>query len=571
MRILLLADIHANWPALQAIQEPFDVCLVLGDLVDYGLEPAPCIDWVRQKASHAVRGNHDHSAAHNVPVTGKVGYRYLTAVTRPITQEKLQGEDRRYLASLPVTCTLTLNQVRYLLVHATPRDPLDEYAVADADFWARRLHNVDAQVICVAHTHFPYVLEIGDKLVINPGSVGQPRDGDPRAAYAIIDNQRVELKRIDYPVDQTIRTVLESSLPEPAKGLLTEVFRTGSLAKPDSDKQKGQLETPPDNGRTVIYEAPPVETTQVFEDPDAAALSPAARAKFPPGATLGDYRLLQKLGAGGMGDVYKAQQISQQRLVAVKVLDKHLAAKPTFLQRFLRESQLMARLDHPNILRCFEAKEVHGTHYIAMEYVDGGTVEEWLKKRGKFTIGDALFLILSSARGLQHAHAQRLIHRDMKPDNLLLTRAGAVKVADLGLAKTLGEDFSLTRTGTVAGTPNYLAPEQARDAKRVDGRTDIYALGGMLYRFLTGEFPFKGNNVVDLIQAKEKGTFPSARRINPEVPDALERILNKMLAKNPDQRYQSCGELLADLEGLGLASQRLSFLRGEEIEILVPQ
>ncbi len=238
MRILLVADIHGNWPALQAINEPFDVCLVLGDLVDYGLEPGPCIEWVRNKATLAVRGNHDHGVAQHVKVYGKSGFKYLTTVTRSVTQERISQEDRRFLATLPISRRTTLENVRFLMVHATPRDPLDEYAIADADFWARRLHDVDANVICVGHTHYPYVLEVGDKLVINPGSVGQPRDGDPRASYAIIENQRVELKRIEYPVETTVETVLESPLPEPAKALLVEVFRTGGLAKPDSGKFK---------------------------------------------------------------------------------------------------------------------------------------------------------------------------------------------------------------------------------------------------------------------------------------------------------------------------------------------
>ncbi len=234
MRILLLADIHANWPALQAIKEPFDACLALGDLVDYGLEPTPCIQWVRQRATHAVRGNHDHGVAQFVKVQGKNGFKYLTGMTRELTQERIGAEERRFLAALPVSKRVTIDGVKFLLVHATPRDPLDEYAIADAEFWSRRLAGIDVQVICVGHTHHPYILEVGDKLVINPGSVGQPRDGDPRAAYAIIDNQRVELKRIEYPVEETVATVLESTLPEPAKSLLAEVFRTGGLAKPDS-------------------------------------------------------------------------------------------------------------------------------------------------------------------------------------------------------------------------------------------------------------------------------------------------------------------------------------------------
>lgn len=240
MRILIVADIHANWPALKAINEKFDVCLFLGDLVDYGLEPAPCIEWIRQNATYAVRGNHDHGVAQNVKVVGRNGFKYLTGVTRQLTMERVSAQDRRFLGSMPVTKRIAVENTRFLMVHASPRDPLDEYAIADVDFWQRRLQDVDAQVICVGHTHHPYVLEVGDKLIINPGSVGQPRDGDPRASYAIIDNQRVELKRIEYPVEETVQTVQESPLPEPAKALLVEVFRTGGLAKPDSGKQKAE-------------------------------------------------------------------------------------------------------------------------------------------------------------------------------------------------------------------------------------------------------------------------------------------------------------------------------------------
>jgi len=227
MRILLLADVHGNWPALQAIQEPHDVCVCLGDLVDYGLEPAPCLGWVRQNVRHVVRGNHDHAVAQDVRVVGRTGFKYLTGVTRPLTRERLTEDDLRYLSRLPVSLTTTIDSTRFLLVHATPRDPLDEYAPADAEFWSRRLADVEADVVCVGHTHQQYVLEIGGKLVINPGSVGQPRDGDPRAAYAVIEDNRVELKRVEYPVEDAVRPILDSSLPDQAKELLAEVLRRG--------------------------------------------------------------------------------------------------------------------------------------------------------------------------------------------------------------------------------------------------------------------------------------------------------------------------------------------------------
>jgi putative phosphoesterase len=231
MRILLVADIHGNWPALQAINEPHDVCLCLGDLVDYGLEPAPCIEWVRQHARYTVRGNHDHGVAQNVTVFGRNGFKFLSGVTRALTRERLSADDVRFLSRLPVSRMVTLNETRFLLVHASPRDPLDEYAPAEVDFWTRRLQNVDADFICVGHTHLPYVLEVGDKLVINPGSVGQSRDGDPRAAYAVIEDYKVELKRVEYPIEDAVRPVQESSLPDLAKEMLIEVLRTGENGK----------------------------------------------------------------------------------------------------------------------------------------------------------------------------------------------------------------------------------------------------------------------------------------------------------------------------------------------------
>jgi serine/threonine-protein kinase len=306
-----------------------------------------------------------------------------------------------------------------------------------------------------------------------------------------------------------------------------------------------------------------VDATQDFDTQAAASQAPAPG--LSPGKTnvLGDYRLLKKLGQGGMGAVYKAHQISLDRPVAVKVMSKQLAAKPAFVHRFLREARVMARLDHPNIVRCFEVKEENGLHYLAMEYVDGGSVETWLRKLGKFSLGDALHIVLRTADALQHAHEEGLVHRDIKPDNILLTSKGVLKVADLGLAKRTDDDKSMTRTGTGAGTPVYMAPEQARDAKHVDARCDIYALGCMLYVFLTGEPPFRGETLVELTEAKEKEKHVPARRLNAEVPERLDLILDKMLARKLEHRHQSCAQVIEDLEALGKANDTLSFLQKE--------
>jgi predicted phosphodiesterase len=152
----------------------------------------------------------------------------------------ITADERRYLARLPITRMLTLDDTRILLVHATPRDPLDEYHSPDLEFWRRRLEGVDADVVCIGHTHHSYALQVDNTLVINPGSVGLPRDGDPRAGYAIIEDRQVQLRRVEYPVEETVQTIQQSALPEPAKDLLSQVFRTGAMPKTESSKNKRQ-------------------------------------------------------------------------------------------------------------------------------------------------------------------------------------------------------------------------------------------------------------------------------------------------------------------------------------------
>ena len=230
MRILVLADIHANWPALAAIDERFDVCLFLGDVVDYGPTPGPCVEWVQAHADHAIRGNHDHALAQRIPGRGETGYRYLTRVTRHLMRQCLRPDEIGYLARLPVTETLQLDGLAIHLVHATPRDPLDEYLRPDPAQWALRLGSVHADLVCVGHSHLPFILKAAGKTVLNPGSVGQPRDGDPRASYAIIEDGTISLRRCEYPVEETIRQLEASSLPERAKRLAAETLRTGGLA-----------------------------------------------------------------------------------------------------------------------------------------------------------------------------------------------------------------------------------------------------------------------------------------------------------------------------------------------------
>lgn len=225
MRILLIADIHGNRAALDAIRDTYDVCLFLGDAVDYGPEPAACVDWIQQHAAFGVRGNHDHGVAQSVVIHATGGFRFLTSATRPFTIAELNSSQRRLLADLPTSRMLKLNGQRFLLVHATPRDPMDEYSTPDPAFWAARLNGLDVDYVCVGHTHQPFTLKVGRTTVVNPGSIGLSRDTDPRASYAIIEGESVALKRVEYDIERTVAAVDASPIDETAKQMLRELYR----------------------------------------------------------------------------------------------------------------------------------------------------------------------------------------------------------------------------------------------------------------------------------------------------------------------------------------------------------
>jgi putative phosphoesterase len=232
MKILILADIHANWPALSAIRESFDVCFFLGDLVDYASNPVPCLEWVQIHASAAVRGNHDHAVAQRIVARGGAGFRKLAAATRPLQWELLAPRHLKYLSRLPVTCHLHVGQTRFALMHATPRDPMDEYLANDPAGWEARLNGIDADIVCVGHSHVQFRLEFDGIQVVNPGSVGQPRDGDPRCAYAVIEDGQVQLRRVAYDIDATLAHMRQSGIDSDAVELAESALRTGGRLPP---------------------------------------------------------------------------------------------------------------------------------------------------------------------------------------------------------------------------------------------------------------------------------------------------------------------------------------------------
>jgi putative phosphoesterase len=233
MRILLVSDLHGNSAALAAVQERFDVCLCLGDLVEYGPDPHACVEWVRQTGALTVRGNHDHGAAQGVDIEGASGFRYLTMATRASTAARIDEADRRFLADLPTSRMLSLDGLKLLLVHASPRDPLDEYVPPDVSAWSSRLTGVTADFVCVGHTHVQYSLQIGSTTVLNPGSLGLQRDGDPRARYAVIEDGHVEMKQVEYDPEPVVAQIAaDPLLPGPARRILTDVYRLGRYVHP---------------------------------------------------------------------------------------------------------------------------------------------------------------------------------------------------------------------------------------------------------------------------------------------------------------------------------------------------
>jgi serine/threonine-protein kinase len=277
---------------------------------------------------------------------------------------------------------------------------------------------------------------------------------------------------------------------------------------------------------------------------------------------LGDYRILRRLGEGGMGSVYLGYQEAGGRHVAIKVLPDHLASNQAYVDRFYREAKSGALLDHPNIVRNLAVGQDRTTakHYIVLEYVDGPSAHSLLQQYGRLKVGDALHIALDIARALEHAHSRSIVHRDIKPDNILLTQSGVAKLSDLGLAKRTDEASHLTAARQGFGTPYYMPYEQAMNAKYADGRSDIYALGATLYHLLTGETPFTGGTHLEIVEKKNLGVFTPASDVNPDVPPAVDRMLDQMLARDPGDRYQTASELIVDLERSGLVAPVPSFI-----------
>lgn len=261
------------------------------------------------------------------------------------------------------------------------------------------------------------------------------------------------------------------------------------------------------------------------------------------------YKLMEKLGQGAMGTVYKAKQVRMERWVAIKVLQPELAANPTIKGRFLQEARASARLNHPNVITGIDAGEVNGLCYFAMEYVEGKTLQQLVKERGAMDERQALEAIVQVGKALEHAEKHSLVHRDVKPDNIMVTRDRTVKLLDLGLAKVRAAEDTGSAKGMAVGTPNYISPEQAMGRQDIDTRSDIYSLGVTLYFALTARVPFEGPPEVVMYRHIHEPP-PHPRNFRPDVGDATSTLIFNMMAKRPEDRPASANQLVSDIEHL---------------------
>lgn len=285
------------------------------------------------------------------------------------------------------------------------------------------------------------------------------------------------------------------------------------------------------------------------------------------GKRLGGFELISKIGHGGMGVVYKARQLSMNRLVALKILPPRLAKDREFIGRFMREAQAVARLNHPNVVQGIDAGEVDGFYYFAMEYVPGETVHSIILREGALDERRALGIARDIARALDHAQKHGLVHRDIKPGNIIVTTTGVAKLCDLGLARELDTVGGIAARGNVAiGTPYYISPEQARGEETSDIRSDIYSLGATLYRAVVGEPPFAADTPAEILAKQVSEPLPWPSSVNPKVSDAVSHLIARMMAKNPQERYQTAAELEQDLDRILEGKRPLS----ADMEFAVP-
>jgi eukaryotic-like serine/threonine-protein kinase len=364
-----------------------------------------------------------------------------------------------------------------------------------------------------------------------------PTEADQSFADSVIRLRLADESR----VSECLKTVADGGSPS----LSQVMIERGLLNRDEAARVLEQTGAPHFPG-----EAPPVR------------MAPASDGDVP---VITGYDVLAKLGEGGMGTVWKARQTSLDRLVAIKILPPVLSANGNFISRFRREALATARLNHRHIVSAIDVgveKSGDGpeVHYFVMEFVDGESLEDIIGRAGKLTPERTVEIATAVAKALDHAWSNAgIVHRDVKPGNILVARSGAIKLADMGLARSAWEDASLTSTGLAIGTPHYASPEQAQGKADIDTRSDIYALGATMFRMLTGRTPFDGSGAAEVMAKHVTEDAPDARSIDPTVPQALSAMTARMMQRDVEARYQTAGELLADLERYERGDRPLAF------------
>lgn len=266
------------------------------------------------------------------------------------------------------------------------------------------------------------------------------------------------------------------------------------------------------------------------------------------GQQIPGYKILGKLGAGAMATVFKARQLSLDRLVAIKVLPRKYSENKQFIERFYAEGKSAAQLNHPHIVQAYDVGQAGEYHYFVMEFVDGRTVYDDIVKNKRYSERDAVDVAIQVAEALAHAHAKGLVHRDVKPKNVMLTKDGVVKLADMGLARAISDkEAAEAEQGKAFGTPYYISPEQIRGELKIGPPADIYSLGATLYHMVTGNVPFDGKNPSAVMHKHLKAELVPPDHANPKLSAGVSEVIEMMMAKSPRDRYQSCDDLLTDL------------------------
>lgn len=266
------------------------------------------------------------------------------------------------------------------------------------------------------------------------------------------------------------------------------------------------------------------------------------------GQHIPGFTIIGKLGAGAMATVFKAKQISLDRLVAIKILPRKFSKDPQFIERFYAEGRAAAQLNHPNIVQAFDVGKHGEYHYFVMEYVEGETVYDATVKSRRYSEREAIETIIQVAEALEHAHAKGLIHRDVKPKNIMLSKEGVVKLADMGLARAISDrEAAEAEAGKAFGTPYYISPEQIRGEVNIGPPADIYALGATLYHMVTGRVPFEGKDPSEVMRKHLRAPVTPPDHVNPKLSAGLSEVIEMMMAKSAQDRYQNCTDLLADL------------------------